>query len=99
MSPKVEKEFAFDAVLLKNPDMDAAYLIVPVDIRRESGRGRLKVNALLDGVLYQGSVVNMGIKDERGEIAYVLGVPKAIRRQIGKEPGESVSVRLWEREG
>ncbi len=77
--------------------MDAAYIVVPVDIRKECGSGRWKVDALLDGVLYRGSVVNMGVKDEKGEILYVLGVPKAIRKQTGREPGDLVRVTLSDR--
>ena len=33
----------------------------PWDIRKEFGKGRVKVHATFDGVPYDGSVVNMGV--------------------------------------
>ena len=39
---------SFDAQILSVPDQDAAYVIVPLDIRCLYGRGRLPVRATLD---------------------------------------------------
>ena len=80
--------------IIQNGDMDAGYIIVPVDIRKEYGKGRLKVEATLDGVPYCGSVVNMGVKDADGNICYILGVTKSIRKSIGKTFGDSVTVTI-----
>lgn len=91
------QEYGFHAVILKNDDLDAAYIIVPINIREVFGKGRVKVHALFDGVGYDGSIVNMGVKDEQGHICYILGIPKAIRKQIGKSFGEEVSVVVTER--
>ena len=33
----------------------------------------MKVHATFDGIPYDGSVVNMGVKNEDGEICYVIG--------------------------
>ena len=53
--------YCFEATLIQNDGMDAAYVVVPMDIRKEFGQGRLKVNATFDGVPYSGSIVNMGV--------------------------------------
>ena len=74
--------------------MDAAYVVVPVDIRSVYGVGRLKVDATFDGEPYRGSVVNMGVKDAEGNICYIIGITKAIRQRIGKSFGDRVAVTL-----
>ena len=84
----------FDAVIQPVEGRDAAYVIVPVDIRKAFGRGRLKVRALFDGAAYDGSVVNMGVKDEASNVCYIIGIRKDIRARIGKQPGHSVRVEL-----
>ena len=76
--------------------MDAAYIIFPYDIRKEFGRGRVSVEASFDGVPYKGSIVNMGVKNENGEICYVIGVKKDIRRKIGKTFGDIIKVEITE---
>ena len=85
---------SFDAQILSAPDQDAAYVIVPLNIRCLYGRGRLPVRATFDGVPYDGSVVNMGVKDAQGNICYLLGVRKDLRARIGKQPGDTVRVTL-----
>lgn len=84
--------YRFNAVLTQNEGMDAAFVEVPIDIRKEFGKGRLKVNATFDGVPYSGSIVNMGLKDEEGNICYIIGVTKAVRQQLGKTFGDEVEV-------
>ena len=63
-----KKEYKFKAELIKNPDMDASYIIFPYDIRDEFNKGRVKVHAEFDGEPYDGSIVNMGVKDSEGNI-------------------------------
>ena len=84
--------YRFNAVLTQNEGMDAAFVVVLIDIRKEFGKGRLKVNATFDGVPYSGSIVNMGLKDEEGNICYIIGVTKAVRQQLGKTFGDEVEV-------
>lgn len=91
------KIYEFEAVIRKVPDPDGAYIEFPYDLRKEFGRGRLKVHATFDGVPYEGSVVNMGLKKADGNICYVLGMPKAIRAQVGKQAADRVTVCLRER--
>ena len=74
--------------------MDAGYIVVPIDIRKEYGVGRLKVQATFDGEPYSGSVVNMGVKNADGSVCYIIGIPQAIRKKIDKTFGDSVEVTL-----
>lgn len=84
----------FTATIERNGVMDAAFVRVPIDIKKEYGKGRLKVQATFDGHPYSGSVVNMGVKDADGNICYIIGITKAIRKAIGKTFGDSVEVTL-----
>jgi len=90
----MDMEHRFTACIERSGDMDAAYVVVPVDIRKEYGRGRLKVEATFDGEPYSGSVVNMDVKDADGNICYIIGITKAIRQRIGKTFGDTVEVTL-----
>ena len=92
------KEYKFNAIIMQNEDMDAAYIIFPYDIREEFGKGRVKVHTTFDGELYDGSIVNMGVKDADGNTCYIIGITKAIRRKIGKSFGDTVAVTICERE-
>ena len=58
------KQYEYDAVIVEDPDSGGAYVAFPWDIRKEFGKGRVKVHATFDGVPYDGSVVNMGVKNE-----------------------------------
>ena len=90
-------EYIFDAPLHEDPGSGGAYVIFPWDIRKEFRKGRVKVHATFDGVPYDGSIVNMGVKDETGEICYVIGVLKAIRKKLGKKDGDMIHVVITER--
>lgn len=84
--------YRFTATIIQNGDMDAGYIVVPIDIKKEYGKGRLKVEATFDGHPYSGSVVNMGVKDADGNICYIIGITKAVRAAIGKSFGDMVDV-------
>ena len=90
------KIYQFEAIIEKNPEMDATYIKVPIDIKKEFGKGRLKVTAQFDDVLYDGSIVNMGIKNDDGSICYIIGMPKEIRKKINKEAGDSIKAIIKE---
>ena len=87
----------FDGIL-RETEEGGAYVAVPVDIRAEYGVGRMKVKALFDGIPYEGSVVNMGVKNPDGGVCYIIGVLKSIRRTLGKGDGDTVRVVLTERD-
>lgn len=93
----MNKEYKFKAKIIKNPDMDAGYIIFPYDIKKEFGKGRVKVYVTFDGVSYNGSIVNMGVKDKNGNICYIIGINKEIRNRIGKSFGDIVEVVIVER--
>lgn len=86
----------FDGIL-RETEEGGAYVAVPVDLRAEYGVGRMKVKALFDGIPYEGSVVNMGVKNPDGSVCYIIGVLKSIRKALGKGDGDTVRVVLTER--
>ena len=88
------KNYEFEAIIQKVPDLDGAYIAVPFDIKVEFGKGRLPVHATFDGEPYDGSIVNMGIKSPDGSICYIIGIRKDIRVKIGKQPGDSIKVTI-----
>ena len=85
------KRYTFEAVLQKVPDIDGAYVEIPFDVRKEFGKGRVKVSATFDGVPYEGSLVRMGTP------FHIIGVRKEIRAAIQKQPGDRIAVTLKER--
>ncbi|MBR3710946.1 MAG: DUF1905 domain-containing protein [Bacteroidales bacterium] len=87
-----EEPFEFDAIILQNEDMDAAYVEVPFNIKALFGKGRLAVHATFDGVPYDSQIVKMGTP------CFIIGVRKVIRKQIGKTFGDTVHVTFCERE-
>ena len=87
----MEKTYEFDAVILQNENMDAAYVEVPFDIKSLFGKGRLSVHATFDGVPYDGQIVKMETP------SYIIGIRKDIRKQIGKTFGDKVRVMIRER--
>ncbi len=86
------KQFEYDAILHELPDNGGAYVVFPWDIRREFGKGRMKVHALFDGIPYDGSIVNMGLKNEDGTVCYMIGVLKSIRKKLNKSDGDTLHV-------
>jgi hypothetical protein len=86
--------YNFQAVIEPVPEKSGAFVRVPYDIRTEFGKGRLKVHAWFDDVPYDGSIVNMGVRNADGSICYILGVRKDIRKKIGKDAGDLVDVKF-----
>ena len=88
----MKKRYEYDAVLHEMEDNGGAYVEFPWDIRKESGKGRLKVHASFDGIPYDGSIVNMGVKNDDGSICYIIGVLKPIRKRQNKKDGDTIHV-------
>ncbi len=84
--------YEFDAVIKKVPDIDGAYVEIPFDVKKEFGKGRVKVHAVFDTAEYDGSIVRMGTP------CHFLGLRKDIRAAIGKQPGDTVHVTITERQ-
>ena len=89
--------YEYDATLHENPDNGGAYVCFPWDLRTAFGKGRMSVHAEFDGVPYDGSIVNMGLKNPDGSVCYVIGVQKAIRAALGKGDGDPIHVVITER--
>jgi len=93
------KTYEFDAKIKPSEiGKGGAYVVFPYDIREEFGKGRVFVRATFDGESYDGSIVNMGVKNPDGSVCYIIGILKEIRAKIGKQPGDTVQVTIRERE-
>ena len=92
------KIYEYDAVIQASTiGKGGAYVAFPYNVCAEFGKGRVKVHATFDGVPYDGSIVNMGMKNRDGSICYIIGILKDIRAKIGKQPGDTVRVTIQER--
>lgn len=89
---RVAKIYQFQAELKKVPDINAAYVDIPFDVKATFGKGRVPVIATFDGVSYEGSLVKMGTP------GHIIGVRQSIRAKINKQPGDVITVTLKERE-
>ena len=94
-----ERKYEYDAVLHENADGGGAWVAFPWDIRQEFGKGRVKVHASFDGIPYDGSIVNMGVRNADGSVCYVIGVRKAIRAALGTGEGDTLHVVIINKEG
>ena len=86
-----KKTYTFEAVIKKVPDINGAYVEIPLDVKAEFGKGRVPVHATFDGEPYDGSLVKMGTA------SHILGIRRDIRERIKKQPGQAVLVTLAER--
>lgn len=86
------KTYEFNAIIMKVPNINGAYVEIPFDVKEEFGKGRVKVTATFDGVLYDGSLVKMETP------CHIIGIRKEIREQIQKQPGDKIHVTIKERE-
>ena len=95
VQPVDNKTYEYDAVIQSSEiGKGGAYVVFPYDVREEFGKGRVKVHATFDGEPYDGSIVNMGLKNPDGSICYIIGVLKDIRTKINKQPGDTVQVTI-----
>lgn len=80
------KKYKFKAKI-EAGDGGGAYVLFPYDTEAEfATQGRVPVKAAFDGVPYTGSLIKYG------HPLHSLGMPKAIREQTGKGPGDTVEV-------
>jgi hypothetical protein len=93
----MNKVYEFIAEIKKVPDIDGTYIEFPYDIKKEFGKGRIKVRAEFDGEVYDGSIVNMGVKNSDGSVCYIIGIRKNIRKKINKQSGDKIVVKITER--
>lgn len=89
------KTYQFDApIQAATIGKGGACVACPFDIRDLFGKGRVKVHATFDEVSYDGSIVNMGVKNLDGSICYILGIRKDIRAKLHKSIGDVVAVTV-----
>lgn len=84
------KEYKFDAIIKKHESLNSGFIEFPYDVKKEFGKGRVKVKALIDGFEYHGSLVKMG-----GDCHWI-GINQEVRKAIKKNPGDRVHVVISE---
>ena len=86
------KKYKFKAKI-EAGDGGGAYVLFPYDTGTEfATKGKVPVKGTFDGVRYTGSLIKYG------KPLHLLGMPKAIREQIGKSPGDTLEVVVWKDE-
>lgn len=82
------KQYKFNATI-QEAGTGGACVLFPYDVEQEFGtRGQVPVKVTYDGVPYTGTMIKYGRPQ------HMLPVLKAIRDQIGKGPGDTVSVTV-----
>lgn len=86
------KKYKFQARIIAG-DGGGAGVLFPYDTHQEFGtKGRVPIHATFDGVPYTGSLIKYGFPQ------HTLHLPKAIREQLGKTPGDTIDVVVWKDE-
>ena len=86
------KKYKFKAKI-EAGDGGGAYVLFPYDTVKEFGtKGRVSVKVTFGGLPYTGSLMKYG------HPLHSLGMPKAIREQAGKGPGDTIEVVVWKDE-
>lgn len=84
--------YEFQAVIKKVEGIDGAYIEIPFDVKEVFGKGKVPVHVFFDHIAYDGTLTRMKTT------YHILGIRKDIRAELGKQSGDTVYVRLWERE-
>jgi hypothetical protein len=83
------KKYKFKATIQAG-DRGGAFVFFPFDVEKEfRTKGKIPVAGTFDGVPFKEGLFRYGYPQ------HILGVPKAIREEIGKKPGDTMEVALW----
>jgi hypothetical protein len=83
------KKYKFKAKIQEG-DGGGAFIFFPFDVQKEFGtKGKIPIDVTFDGVPDKGSLIRYGYPQ------HLAGVPKAIREEIRKQPGDHVEVVVW----
>ena len=83
------KKYKFRA-RIEAGDGGGAYVLFPYDTEKEfATKGKVPVKVTFNGVPYAGSLIKYG------NPLHMLGMPKAIREQTGRGPGDAIEVVVW----
>ncbi len=93
-----DKVYEYETAIHEIKEKGGAYVVFPYDIRKEFGCGRVKAAVTFDGIAYEGSIVNMGVKNEDGSVCYIIGMLKSIRKTLNKGEGDTVKITVRRRE-
>jgi bifunctional DNA-binding transcriptional regulator/antitoxin component of YhaV-PrlF toxin-antitoxin module len=86
------KKYKFTAKIVAG-DGGGAGVLFPYDPEKEfATKGKVPIKATFNGVPYTGSLIKYGFPQ------HTLHLPKAIREQLGKVPGDIIDVVLWKDE-
>jgi len=73
---------------IKNAGGGGAFVEIPFDVEKAFGSKKPKVKAMIEGVLYRGTLVRMGSE------CHMLPILKGIREQVGKTFGDEIKVTV-----
>ena len=71
---------------IQDTDGGGAFVEVPFDVEKAFGSKRPKIKAMIEGVLYRGTLTRMGTD------CHILGIRKNIRKQIGRTFGDEITI-------
>jgi Bacteriocin-protection, YdeI or OmpD-Associated/Domain of unknown function (DUF1905) len=83
----MSEKHTFTAVI-KNAGGGGAFVEIPFDVEAAFGSKRPKVQAMIEGHPYRGTLVRMGTD------CHIFPVLKEIREQVGKDFGDEVEITL-----
>jgi hypothetical protein len=84
----MNEDFQFNAVIQAG-DRGGAFVLFPFDMPKSFGTsGKVLVQGTIDGVPFTGKLLKYGFPQQ------FLGILKSVRSQIGKEPGDTITIIL-----